>query len=157
MNSARLTSTIIRQKARARGPEDYAIVISPARQEPDDRGQALVEGVVDPGQDIPPQIPEGIDQAIDGEAGCDDHPDGRQQPAEIGAEPLSGFHHASPPRFVKYHEKRLLSSPPHMSGADPGRLIPEVQEFADVVKIKKGQGGEKADKHRRGGTRAPLQ
>ena len=30
-----------------------------------------------------------------------------------------------------------------MSRADPGRSIPEVQEFADVVKIEKGESGEK--------------
>src|SRR5439155_26410479 len=73
------------------------------------------------------------------------------------AESLSGFHHACPPRLVVHHEKRLLSSPPRMSGADPGRSIPEVQEFADVVKIEKSESGEKADKYRRRGIRTPFQ
>jgi hypothetical protein len=76
------------QQARTRSPKNYAIVILLPWQEPDDRSQAFVEGIVDPGQDISPQIPEGIDQTIDNEARCDDQPGGRQQPPEIGAESL---------------------------------------------------------------------
>src|ERR1700756_1186803 len=38
-----------------------------------------------------------------------------------------------------------------------GRSVFKVQEFADVVKVEEGEGGECADQNRGGGIRAPFQ
>src|SRR5271155_1173273 len=50
-------------------------------------------------------------------------------------------------------DQQRLSSPRGRAG----HSILKVQEFADVVKVEEGEGGEQSDDYRGGGVRAPFQ
>ena len=93
---------VLRQQCRARGAENHAIIIGHARHEADDLGQPLVERIIDSGQHIAAQIPQGIDEAIDRKASRHDHPGGCQQPDDKRPEPFLPLRHDPVRRLVDF-------------------------------------------------------
>ena len=92
---------VLRQQGRARGAEDHAIVIREARQQAKQLRQALVERIIDLVDAIAGEVPQRVNQTVDGKARGDNQPGGGQGPTEIGAQQLRRSGHRSVRQYLK--------------------------------------------------------